>query len=279
MKFDTQAFPYPVLTPINQGDDYVDGSFECVLSFSQEISENGKLDIEYLNMLSVEELADLIDKKEAFFALEIRCPETFFRKVIKLDSRGVLQLNANEFHGKVTFIPQIIAHKVINHYESIDINPEFAGTTFDLKPGDILAIDNVVDRYIDFVPLKIETLVKIRTNLSLPDYSYEFNQTPSFIYIDMGEKLRNIWTEISKNNGTQPFFAMSIFKDCLVYAIERIIVDEDCVDYRWANSLVLKLGENDLLLPKEFEFNCVNLIAQKLVERVGISALAKSENL
>ena len=61
MKFDTQSFPYPVLTPIDQGDDYIDGSFECVVSFPENVNDDGTFSVSYINMLSVIEIQELID--------------------------------------------------------------------------------------------------------------------------------------------------------------------------------------------------------------------------
>lgn len=273
MKFDTQSFPYPVLTPIDQGDDYIDGSFECVLDFQQDVSDDGTFVISYVNMLSVDEIQALISSRKANFVIEISCPETLFRKSIVMGKTGKIDLNAYEFHGNVIFTPMIVVTQKIRQFTSIDLNPEYESQQFQLNPGDLLAIDNSVTKNVDFIKLSFESMVRIRTDSALAPYSYSIEPTPNFIYVSMGEKLREQWTLLSKNKNSQPIFAMTIFKDCLVLAVEELVVNEDAVQYKWANALTKKLAERKLSLPKQFDFNEANRIAQNLVEHLGSSKL------
>lgn len=271
MKFDTQAFPYPILTPVDQGDDYIDGSFECVLDFPAEVNEDGMFSIAYINMLSVDEILDLIEEGHANFVIEITCTETLFRKVLKLDSKGKIELNAYDFHGKVSFSPMIVVSKGVDSFSSIDMNSEYGGKTFQIKPGDILALDHQVVKNVDFVKLSLETLVRIRTDETLDPYIYSIDPTPHFLFISMGEKLRETWTSLSQTSSSEPIFAISLFKDCLVLAIEEIILNEEAHEYKWARALLSRLAEKEIALPTEFDFNEVNRMAQSLIEHVGIS--------
>ena len=273
MKFDSQSFPYPVLTPIDQGDDYIDGSFECVLDFQKDVDDDGSFEVSYINMLSVDEIQALITSRKANFVIEISCAETLFRKSIVMGKAGKIDLNAYEFHGNVIFTPMIVVTQKLRHFTSIDLNPEYESQEFTLNPGDLLAVDNSVTKNIDFIKLSFETLVRIRTDSTLEPNSYSIEPTPNFIYVSMGEKLREQWTLLSKKKNTQPIFAMTIFKDCLVLAIQELIVNEDAIQYKWANALIKKLGERQLSLPKTFEFNEVNKIAQNLVVHLGSSKL------
>ena len=61
MKFNSQSFPYPILTPADAGDDYIDGSFECVLKFGDELSDDDQIELHYRCMLSVEEIIEEIE--------------------------------------------------------------------------------------------------------------------------------------------------------------------------------------------------------------------------
>ena len=275
MKFNSQSFPYPILTPADAGNDYIDGSFECVLQFNEELSEGDIIKLEYRCMLSVEEILNKIEKGRAAFSLEINCPETLYRKVIPLERRGSLSLEARELHGKVTFTPLIVVQKEIKNFKSIDFNSEYGDQIFGLLPGDILATDIPIVQYVEFNQLSIETLVKIRTDYSLPPMLYSIDPTPSYLYISMGENLRSLWSEIGQDKGIQPYLAMSIYKDCIYMAIEELVVNKEAENQQWARALTNKIGEMKITLPSEPEFNEINLIAQKLVQSVGIEKVSK----
>ncbi len=273
MKFDTQSFPYPVLTPIDQGDDYIDGSFECVLGFPENVNDDGTFSLSYINMLSVVEIQELIDRGSANFVIEINCAETLFRKAFLLGPRGEIDLNAYDFHGGVSFTPMIVVADRLEEYTSVDLNPEYETQYFQLMPGDLLAIDNSVAKNVDFIKLSFETLVRIRTDHTLDPNTYSIETTPNFIYIAMGEKLREQWTLLSKNRKSEPIFAMTIFKDCLVLAIQELVLNEDALQYKWANALVKKLNERELSVPKQFDFNEVNILVQSLIGHLGLAKL------
>ena len=72
MKLNTQSFPYPVLTNLEgPGADYQDSAFQCSLQFSNSVSEDNTFEIEYIFMLSNEELLNLIEEEKASYAIEI----------------------------------------------------------------------------------------------------------------------------------------------------------------------------------------------------------------
>jgi hypothetical protein len=275
MKFNSQSFPYPILTPADAGNDYINGSFECVLKFNEALSEDLQIELHYSCMLSVEEIFEEIETGKANYALEINCPETLYRRVILLERRGVIHLDATELHGKVTFTPFVVAREEIHNFKSVDFNPEYEEQSFDLLTGDILASDISVVQYVEFSQLAMDTLVKIRTDYNLPPMLYSIDPTPSYLYISMGENLRSLWTEIGKDKGIQPYFAMSIYKDCIYVAVEELIANEEAESQQWARALRNKIGEMKISLPSEPDFNEINLISQKLVQNVGIDKILK----
>ena len=62
MKFNSKSFPYPLLTPADSGNDYIDGAFECVLKFSEHLSEDDQIELNYRCMLSVDEIVNEIEE-------------------------------------------------------------------------------------------------------------------------------------------------------------------------------------------------------------------------
>ena len=157
----------------------------------------------------------------------------------------------------------------------MDFNPEYDEQSFDLLPGDIIASDIPVIQYVEFSQLSIDTLVKIRTDDTLPPMLYSIDPTPSYLYISMGEDLRSLWTEIGQDKGIQPYLAMSIYKDCIYVAVEELIVNQEAESQQWARALITKIGEMKITLPSEPEFNEINLISQRLVQNVGIDKILK----
>ncbi len=273
MKVNSQSFPYPMLTPADAGNDYYGVAFQCVLDFDDKLDENENIILDYENMLSVEEIQDLIDKNSAQYCLEIACSETLFRKIFNLDRKGQLKLDATLFHGKVDFTPMVVTKGCVPDYYSVDFNPEYGGETFDLNAGDILATDDTTTHYIEFTQLAFDSLVKIRTDEDLPPLVYSIDPTPQHLYITMGKDIRSIWNEIGNDKEKQSYLAMSVYKDCLLMAIEELVNNEDAESQQWARSLLNKLRTLKISLPNVADLNEMNIIAQKLIKDVGIGRI------
>ena len=275
MKTSSQSFPYPMLTSADAGNDYVDGSFECGLNFQNELDKDDNIVIDYICMLSVDELSDLIERALAKYCVEVTCSDTLFRKFFPLKVSGQLRLDAKLFHGRVDFTPMVISKAAVLSFASVDFNAEYGDQAFNLCAGDILATDITITKYIEFNQLAFDTLVKIRTNENLDPFAYSIDPTPKYLYITMGTDIRSLWGQVGKNKEKQSYFAMSIYKDCLFMAVEQIIANEHIEDQQWARALKSKIADLGIILPAEVDFNEVNIIAQRLVQNVGIARIKK----
>lgn len=276
MKVNSQTFPYPMLTPADAGDDYINGSFECALAFSDDVTDDNFITLQYSFMLTVDEIFEAINMKNATFSLEINCPETLYRTVEKLGGRGFLKIDATQLHGRVNFTPLVVLTSPIANFKSVDFNPEYGNQEFDLMPGDILATDIPTSKYVEFTQLSINSLVKIRTDKTLSALHYTVDPTPSYLYISMGEGLRLLWSEVGQDKNLQPYLTMSIYKDCLYVAIEELICNPESETHQWARALALRISEMGIELPTENDFNVINLIAQRLVQNIGVEKIVNS---
>lgn len=273
MKINSQSFPYPMLTPADAGNDYMNGSFECALAFEGEVNDRNIINLRYSFMLTVDEIFEVINRGEATYSLEINCPETLYRSVVKLDVRGTLEIDASQLHGRVNFTPLVVVTSPIKNFKSVDFNVEYGNQEFSLLPGDIMATDIPTSKFVEFTQLSINSLVKIRTEPSLPPLHYTIDPTPNYLYISMGEGLRLLWNEVGQDRALQPYLTMSIYKDCLFVAIEELICNPVAETQQWARALALRISEMEIELPLESEFNAINLIAQRLVQNIGIEKI------
>lgn len=276
MKLNTQAFPYPVLTnDEGAAADYKDGAFQCSLLFSSEVNQDSKFDIEYAFILSNEDIQAAVDTGDASFALDVSCSDTFYRKLFFLEGSGKLEMNALELYGKVEFTPIVVVKKSNVSFSSDDLNDEFEGASFNLEFGDIIAVDDTWTKYIEFNSLSFDTLVKVATDDQLQPFEYRIEPSPSFIYIWMGVKMRELWREMNQSRKHKPLIAMSIYKDLVFLAVEELVVNPDAESQQWARTLRSKIEAMGCELPKEREFNAINLIAQRLVSDGGVKKLTK----
>ena len=276
MKLNSQAYPYPVLTSEEgAAADYRDSAFQCTLDIVGSIDEHQKFKLEYSFLLSNDEIAALIENDEASFALEISCTETLKREMKFLQQYGEFEVDASELYGKVEFTPVVVVRKQGLEFTSVDLNEEFAGAKFTLNTGDIIAIDDVWSKYIEFNSLAFDTLVRVETDDGLEPLQYRIEPSPSFVTIWMGKELRELWNEIRASKKHKPALMMSIYKDVIYIALEDLIEDNDADSQLWARSLRSKLAELDITLPEESDFNSINMIAQRLVNDGGVKKLAQ----
>lgn len=280
MKVDTQAFPYPVLTEDGgSAADFVDSAFEAAIESSIEGDKNQIWILSYKFNLSNEAIHTLIEMHNATYALEIKCSDTLFRKVFRMRQEGRLEIPSDEIFGKVEITPMIVITHKINGFSSDDLNEEFGNNTFSLEPGDVVAINSTLVQYFDFNPLKFESLVKVKTSDDIDPFSYSIHLDSEAIYIIMGRKMREGWNNANQDKNARPYLAMSVYKDCVLVALGRIISDKDIESRKWARALNSKLAESNISLPSDdADLDHLNLLAQKITSSIGIERLLKILN-
>ena len=274
MLFKDKAFPYPILDRSDgDRDDYVDGDYQAAIRH-REPDETGAARFSIMHQCNVSELVKLIDNKKAAYCVLVICSDTLTRKTyLSTNPRQDIEVNMYDFHGKVEFIPQIVATDAIDHYSSQDLNPEYNDSTFDLNPGDVLANDKAEIRFFEFNRLKFETLITVKRSETIDPFSYRIDLDSNYIYILMGVKLRDLWGELRADIDKRPFLAMSIYKDCFLHAIEELVSNEDSLERRWARALSQKLEELGVSVPDQPDLNEMNVIAQTLLINESVRKL------
>ena len=281
MKLNHEAFPYPVLnSEAGAGADYDDCSFQCNLVFDQKVGDDQAFKVEYEFLLSNEEIETLIEKGSAEYSLHLYCSDTLKREMFPLSKSGVIELDASELYGKVEFTPLVVVKKPVSAFTSVDLNIEFGDTTFDLSIGDIIAVDDTWVKYIEFNNQSFDSLVKTVVDRELDDpYSYTIEPTPHFIYIRLGTEMHKLYKEM-QNKKHKGILGMSLFKDVLFMAIEDLITNHDEAEtQQWARSFRNKIESAGFKIPRDRDFNEINLLAQKFVKEIGVAKLFKEFNI
>lgn len=272
-----KALPYPILDNSDPNrDDYFTGRYICALENpGNEPNETNEVQFIFQHDCDVPELKNLIRDGHARYCVLVTCSDTLYRQAfLCAEPNQVISLNIYKLHGKVEFQPQIVAINDISQYSSESLHEEFGDYSFDLKPGDVLAVDDSVLQFLEFNQLKFETLITVRLAETIDPLSYRIDLNKNYIYILMGKNLWHLWNELRYEQDKRPFLAMSIYKDCFLVALEELQANfEEISETRWARALVQKVAELELEIPDSKDLNEMNLIAQKIIEDESVKKL------
>lgn len=261
------ALPYPVL---GRSDDYVDVDFQATIKINEsEIKGEEELIMPFVFDMSDEAISDLIANGKAKYGFEISCSGTSIRYVEFVEEVGTLNLNPKKFFKKVILSPKVFVVDNIKGFSSPNFNPEFGNTTYDLEPGDFLAAtdDDMID--VDFRYLRFEDAITVRRQ-NIDPWVYEFGLDGEAIIIGMGQKYYDFWREAKLNKDLRPYLMATVYKDCLVAALEQISLEISEGNFAWERGLANLLDEKKINIPENASFNDLNSIAQILIENDGI---------
>lgn len=274
MRSKAKARPYPVL---GRADDFTESQFQSFVETSiRQIAGEDRLVLEYKFLMSSPELLDIIESGKAQYALDIECADTLFRRVVPCEPSGDIVFEAGELYGRIEILPCVLARESISGFSATDINPEFGSSAFSFAPGDLYAIDDLQIRFIEFDRLKLESLVRAAVDDSLPPYEYRIDLKSDCITISMGVSCKRVFDAYRGNRELAPFLAMSLYKDCLHAALDKLCRADSDNDERWARALQERLARDGIRLSADEDYDSIASHAQKLVANIGIQRLAKN---
>jgi hypothetical protein len=133
MKVNSKSYPHPVLGH----EDDLGGSFDVEFHYElghDEIILNPKFD------LKNKALEDLMRKGQASFVVEIECASTFFRR--SFSTRNNVErfaVPSKLVRARVVVGFFICCDAPVKDYKPSECHPDYAGETFDVEQGDVLA--------------------------------------------------------------------------------------------------------------------------------------------
>ncbi|MXX68831.1 MAG: hypothetical protein F4Y74_07715 [Gemmatimonadales bacterium] len=150
MKFDPgKAWPHPVLRPVRFGDDYPRAEFEVEIQVKRS-KANTTVDVDATFELSDPDLLQLVTRRVAQYALLVKAPSTHFREtVLSRDARIAETFPSGTLSGRVEFSPFLICTTALSAFSAAGWHSDFAGRTYDLLPGAVLATDVPKDYWVD----------------------------------------------------------------------------------------------------------------------------------
>lgn len=88
-----------------------------------------------------EDILKLVHGEYAAFVCEIVCPSTFYREIFyPQKSSFEIRLKRKDIAKRVNIDFSVTVTKNIRNYANSEFHPDYQGFTFDLEPGDILAL-------------------------------------------------------------------------------------------------------------------------------------------
>lgn len=134
MKAKNISYPYPVLG----NEDDVEGDLK--VSFKHVLGRD-KIKLRPAFKLKNDTLAKLIKEEKASFTMEIECNSTFFRKnFVSFNKNSEFTIKSNLVRERVDAGFFIRAASIISDYKIKGCHPDYEGFSFNIEPGDILAV-------------------------------------------------------------------------------------------------------------------------------------------
>lgn len=130
-------YPHPVLS-FFPDNDYPDKIFQP--AFRPEPNKN-YFRLVFKCRTSSQSLNDLIEKKQAAYCAHIECASTRYRDCFtSFEGEYEIDIPVSSLEGKVEVSRFIVCLEEVKSYSSEEFHTDFAGRSFDLMPGDILAV-------------------------------------------------------------------------------------------------------------------------------------------
>lgn len=257
MKYNNRIFPHPVL---NLRDD-IEGTFKVQLQVKTD-KESIQLSPQY--QLRNSTLEKLIEEGRAVFVAQVYCRGTMFRKTYKTtepipDPTFIKSSRLNE-QVEVDFF--ICANQEIFDYQNEGASADYAGYTFDIEYGDILALGGSGKFYANKSPEELKSVsafMDINTSgkNNKPMYNYYDGRK---ITIMLSQKDYEKYQLISKNKFYIDTLHSTIVLPALAEAL-HFMESEEAQDF--SNHLWFELLEN---LKKENQASDPLVTAQKILD-------------
>ena len=123
---------------------------------------------------------------------------------------------------------------------------------------------------VSFEYLRFESAIKVLRQDDLDPWIYEFDLEGQAIIIGMGAKFHEFWSSATSNKNAGAFLIMSVYKDCMVAALEHISAGLASGSCAWERGLGELLDERKITVPENASFSELNSIAQELMKDDGI---------
>ena len=247
MKFDPgKAWPYPVLRPLSYSDDYPQAEFEVDINI-QRVEGSTAVEVSAEFQLSDPSLLRLVKQGKARFAFLVKATKTHCRQMLESNEQHIKHsFTAGELSGRVEFAPFLVCTKSLRGFQADGWHADFAGRTFDIHAGAVLAVDEPKDYWIDTADeAPIGSIFGHKSRADLPDGHWELELLEDHVWIVMSNANAAQYEAARKraNNQAEGQYLMNgLYLPALLSVLQEVDQDPDQYrDYRWFASLDQRL--------------------------------------
>lgn len=258
MKPINQLTPYPVLASFR--DDYLNSAFNAKIEGTQQF---GDLQIQVNFELRESHLKALIAQGRAEYAIHIECPTTSYRSCIRTNQDVYsLTLDRSVVRNVVEVCTYVVAKADIEGFISPSFHPDYAGISFDIQKGGILAIGHSVSLKVkDSEDMaRHSSILKVTgADPSQKDSMAVMMEKSGYILISLKPDLYDAYALLGDGGRADVILSM-IIMPALAMVLTRLKDAEesgesDYQDLEWYESLIELLKKNGLSVKDIDNFN------------------------
>ena len=249
MRFDpAKSFPHPVLRP--GSSDYEEVEFQVDLNLDQTAGST-ELVLDASFLMSDPDLLALVETERAEYAVLVECPQTH----VRIDMRNCAKDMRKTFRdgvlaGQVDLLPFLIASQQISNFRGKHWNDEYAGRTFDLSAGAVLAADTPRRVWVDTLDEgPIGAIFCVKSDKSLEDGSWTGNMVGNRveILVSRNDKARLDEARAAARSASDWAYIMNgIYLPALIWVLAEADKDsreQQFEEFRWHASLQARLQQ------------------------------------
>lgn len=249
MKFDPgKAWPHPVLRPPSYGDDYPHAEFEVDIEVKRTIYSTAVEVAAYFE-LSEPSLLKLLRENKAQFALLVRSSQTHCRQLLQSRLENITHsFPAGSLSGRVEFAPFLVCMDFLPNFQSEGWHSDFAGRSFDIAPGVVLAEDVPKDYWIDTADeAPLGSIFAHKSRSDITDGRWEYELADDHVWIVMSDADSQQYQSARDQVGNQPegqYLLNGLYLPALIAVLNEVdLAPDDYRDCRWFSSLDQRLED------------------------------------
>ncbi len=179
--------------------------------------------------------------------LLVRSPKTHYRKLLQSDQSNIEHsFHAGILAGRVEFAPFLICMKALSGFYSDGWHSDFAGMTFDIDSGSVLAEDVPKDYWIDTADeTPLGSIFGHKTLPELPNGHWEYELAENYIWIIMSDDDGQQYEKVREQIADQPegqYLMNGLYLPALIAVLNEIDQNSgEYNNYRWFSSLDQRL--------------------------------------
>ena len=243
MKFDSgKAWPHPVLRPPSYGDDYPQAEFEVEIEVTRTKGSTS-ITVTAEFELSDPDLLRLVADGAAQYVLLVKASRTHFREMISSGAPRVDGLfSGGDLSGQVELAPFLVCTRNLYNFRAEGWHPDFAGRTFDISSGSVLAEDVTKDYWVDTEDeAPLGSIFGHKQRSDVPNGCWELELAENRVWIVMSEsdaELYRVARDCANNRPEGQYLMNGLYLPALIAVLNEVDRNVgEYSEYRWFASL------------------------------------------